>query len=83
MKGILLILSLLITLIGCSTDGSNSVQSSGIAATEMVSLGMAITHRNFPVHEMTDVDEAFRLASEIAEFIQTDKCIPHRLGLAA
>ena len=32
---------------------------------------------------MTDVDEAFMLASEIAEFIQTDKCIHHRLGLAA
>jgi hypothetical protein len=44
---------------------------------------MAITPGNFPAHEMTDVDEASMLASEIAEFIQTDKCIPHRLGPAA
>jgi hypothetical protein len=83
MKRLLLIQSLLIPLVGCSTDGFNSVQSSGIAATETVSLGMAITPRNFPAHEMTDVDEAFMLASEIAEFIQTYKCIHHRLGLAA
>ena len=68
MKRFPLVLYLFITLCSCSTDGFNSQHSSGTAATERGSLGMAITPRNFPAHSMADVDEAFRLARQLAEF---------------
>jgi hypothetical protein len=62
------ILVLLGTLFGCSADGLSGAHSSGIAATEDVSLGMAITPKNFPAHEMADMDEAFLLARHLAEY---------------
>lgn len=59
---------LLGALFSCGRDGFNSEHSSVIAPTEKVSLGIAITPRNFPAHEMADVDEAFVLARQLSEY---------------
>ena len=68
MKRFLLIITLLATLFGCSTDGFNGDHLSGIAPAEKVSLGMAITPKNFPAHTMADIDQAFRLARQLADY---------------
>ena len=64
----LLIIAAIIAVFSCSTDGFNAEHSSGIVPAEKVALGMAITPKNFPAHTMADVDEAFKLARQLADY---------------
>ena len=53
--------------LGCVTDVSGGNNSSGMAPAGRVSLGMAITPKNFPAHTMADIDEAFALARQLGD----------------
>jgi hypothetical protein len=53
---------------GCSTDGLGGADSPSSARTQNTSLGMAITPKNFPSHTMADIDEAFDLAHQLADY---------------
>lgn len=63
----LILIWAIIAVLGCVTNGSGGNNSSGIVPADMISLGVAITPKNFPTHTMVDIDEAFAIARQLGD----------------